>query len=154
MNTMPYQANSKLKYKWFAAAAVIAGLVSSTLVSQLMSRGATAADPPSTTVIDENLTKVVNQLKPNLPTRLDDATTLIDVWHTGKQLTYLYEVDTHGRQIPSNFTAIARNVVMPKVCGSGMKDGIVRYGITYVYRYNLRDGSRIGEFAITASDCT
>src|SRR5690242_3791826 len=151
---MSYQDNSKLKSKWFWAAAVMAGLVSSTVVSQLMSRGALATNPPSATVIDETLTKVVNQLKPSLPTRVDNATTLIDVWHTGKQLTYLYEVDTHGRQIPSNFMAIVRNAVMPKVCGSDMKDGIVRYGIAYVYRYNLHDGSRIGEFAITASDCT
>jgi hypothetical protein len=97
---------------------------------------------------------VVNQLKPNRPKKIDGVTTLIDVWHSGKQITYLYEVDTHGRQIPSNFTAIARNEVVPKVCGSDMKDGIVNYGITYVYRYNLPNGSRAGEFAVTASDCT
>ena len=151
---MSYQGNSRLKPKWFWGAAVIAGLLSSTLVGQLKSRNAIAADPASASEIDETLTKVVNQLKPNLPTRLDDATTLVDVWHAGKQLTYLYEVDARGRQIPSTFTAIVRNAVMPKVCGSDMKAGTVRYGITYVYRYNLQNGSRIGEFAIAASDCT
>jgi hypothetical protein len=35
-----------------------------------------------------------------------------------------------------------------------MKDGIVSYGVSYVYRYNLPNGSRLGEFAVTASDCT
>jgi hypothetical protein len=35
-----------------------------------------------------------------------------------------------------------------------MKDGIVGCGISYVYRYNLPNGSRVGEFAVTAADCT
>jgi hypothetical protein len=109
---------------------------------------------PSPATIDETLQKAVNELKPGLPKRIDEVTTLVDVSHAGKQMTYVYEVDTHGRQIPSNFTAIARREVVPRVCGSRMKDGIVSYGISYGYRYNLPNGSRVGEFAVTASDCT
>jgi hypothetical protein len=97
---------------------------------------------------------VVGQLKPALPKKVDEVTTLIDVWHAGKQMTYLYEVDTRGKQIPTNFEAVARKEIVPKVCGSSMKDGMVGYGITYVYRYNLPNGSRMGEFVVSASDCT
>jgi hypothetical protein len=150
---MPDQS-SQLNNKWFWAAAVIAGVASFTVVSQLTGRAVNASNAPSTSVIDETLTKSVNQLKPTLPKKIDDVTTLIDVWHTGKQMTYLYEVDTRGRPIPANFTALARNEVVPKVCGSSMKYGIVSYGISYVYRYNVPNGSRVGEFAVTASDCT
>lgn len=151
---MPNRLGAGVNNKWFWIAAVIAALASFTAVSKLKGGAFKMADPSSTGAIDATLTKVVDQLKPNLPKKIDAVTTLIDVWHTGKQITYLYEVDLHGRQIPSNFTAIARNEVVPKVCGSDMKDGIVNYGITYVYRYNLPGGSRVGEFAVTASDCT
>ena len=151
---MPKGSSAALNNKWFWAAAAIAGLASFAVVSVLKGGASKTADPPSASVIDATLTKVVDQLKPNLPKKIDGVTTLIDVWHIGKQITYLYEVDIHGRQIPSNFTAIVRNEVVPKVCGSDMKDGIVGYGITYVYRYNLPNGSRVGEFAVTASDCT
>jgi hypothetical protein len=151
---MPNRSNADLNNKWFWAATVIAAVASFAVVSELKGGASKTANPPSANVIEATLTNVVNQLKPNLPKKIDGVTTLIDVWHSGKQITYLYEVDTHGRQIPSNFTAIARNEVVPKVCGSDMKDGIVNYGITYVYRYNLPNGSRAGEFAVTASDCT
>jgi hypothetical protein len=151
---MPKGSSAGLNNKWFWAAAVIAALASFTVVSELKGSAFRTANPPSAGVIDATLTQVVNQLKPNLPKKIDEVTTLIDVWHNGKQITYLYEVNLRGRQIPSNFTAIARNEVVPKVCGSDMKGGIVSYGITYVYRYNLPNGSRVGEFAVTASDCT
>lgn len=151
---MPKRSSAELNNKWFWAAAVIAALASFTVVSELKGSAFRTANPPSASVIDATLSKVVNQLKPNLPKKIDEVTTLIDVWHTGKQITYLYEINLCGRQIPSNFTAIARNEVVPKVCGADMKGGIVSYGITYVYRYNLPNGSRVGEFAVTASDCT
>lgn len=151
---MPNRSSAELNNKWFWAAAVIAAVAAFTVVSGFKGGAFKTADPPSASIIDATLTQVVSQLKPNLPKKIDGVTTLIDVWHTGKEMTYLYEVDVRGRQIPSNFTAIARNEVVPKVCGSDMKNGIVNYGITYVYRYNLPNGTRVGEFAVTASDCT
>jgi len=136
----------------FWAASVIAALTSFTIVNQV-TRYVFKTNPPTASVIDDTLTKVVDQLKPALPKKVDEVTTLIDVWHAGKQMTYL-EVDTRGKQIPSNFAAVARKEIVPKVCGSSMKDGMVSYGITYVYRYDLPNGARMGEFAVNASDCT
>jgi len=148
------QSQTQLRTKWFWAASFVAGLASFIVVGQLTRHAFTAMRAPSPVAIDETLQQAVNELKPSLPKRIDDVTTLVDVSHVGKQMTYVYEVDTHGRQIPSNFTAAARREVVPKVCGSRMKDGMVRYGVSYVYRYNLPNGSRAGEFAVTASDCT
>jgi hypothetical protein len=148
------QSQTRLKTKWFWAASFVAGLASFIIVGQLTRHAFTAMRAPSPAAIDETLQKAVNELKPSLPRRIDDVTTLVDVSHAGEQMTYVYEVDTHGRQIPANFTAIARSEVVPKVCASRMKDGMVRYGVSYVYRYNLPNGSRMGEFAVTASDCT
>lgn len=148
------QSQTQLKTKWFWVASCIAGLASFLVVGQLTRHAFNAMRAPSPAAIDETLEKAAKELKPSLPKRIDDVTTLVDVSHAGKQLMYVYEVDNHGRQIPSNFTAIARKEVVPKVCGSRMKDGMVRYGVSYVYRYNLRNGSRLSEFAVTASDCT
>ena len=129
---------------------MIAAAVSFTLTKGMFT--AINASTPST--VDERLTKAVNELKPALPKKIDELTTLIDVWHVGKQVTYLYELDLGGRQIPSNFVTVARNAIVPRVCGSDMKYGLVNDGVTYVYRYNLHGGLKAGEFTVTASDCT
>jgi hypothetical protein len=148
------QSQTGLRKKWFWAASLVAGVVSFTVVGQLTRHAFTAMRAASPLAIDAMLQQAVNELKSGLPKRIDDATTLVDISHAGKEMTYVYEVDTRGRQIPSNFTAIARREVVPKVCGSRMKDGMARYGVSYVYRYNLPNGSRLGDFAVTASDCT
>jgi len=141
---------SKERRVWTGSAVVssiIAAAISFTVVKGLTRSAYTAT-------VDERLTKVVNELKPALPKKIDELTTLIDVWHVGKQVTYLYEIDLGGRQIPSNFVTVARNAIVPRVCGSDMKYGLVNDGVTYVYRYNLHGGLQAGEFTVTASDCT
>jgi hypothetical protein len=148
------QSQSRLRTKWYWAASLVAGLVSFIVVGQLTRHAFTAMRAASPLAVDEMLQQAVNGLKPGLPKRIDDATTLVDVSHAGKQMTYVYEVDTRGRQIPSNFTTTARREVVPKVCGSRMKEGMARYGVSYVYRYNRPNGSRVGEFVVAASDCT
>jgi hypothetical protein len=55
-----------------------------------------------TATVDERLTKAVNELKPALPKKIDELTTLIDVWHVGKQVTYLYELASAAdRSLPT-----------------------------------------------------
>jgi len=108
------QSQTGLRKKWFWAASLVAGVVSFTVVGQLTRHAFTAMRTPSPAAIDETLQKAVNELKPSLPKRIDEVTTLVDVSHAGKQMTYVYEVDTHGRQIPSNFTAIARRELCRK----------------------------------------
>jgi hypothetical protein len=95
---MPKGSSAELNNKWFWAAAVVAALASFTVVSELKGSAFRTANPRSASVIDATVTKVVNQLKPNLPKKIDEVTTLIDVWHTGKQITYLYEVNLRERQ--------------------------------------------------------
>ena len=124
--------------------AIIAAAISSTVVKGF-TRGI---------FVDDRLTKAVNALKPTLPKKVDELTTLIDVWHVGREVTYLYELNLGGRQIPSNLITMARKAIVPRVCGSSMKDGLVNDGVTYVYQYNLPGGSTVGKFAVTASDCT
>jgi hypothetical protein len=129
---------------WYTGSAVlfsmIAAAISSTVVKNL--------------TIDAKLTKAVNEIKHALPKKVDQLTTLIDVWHVGKEVTYLYELDVGSRQIPSNFVTVARKAIVPKVCGSSMRDGLVNEGVSYVYRYNLPGSATVASFTVTASDCT
>jgi hypothetical protein len=140
----------KERWWWTGSAtisATIAAAISLTIVKGF-TRGALTAS------LDERLTKAVNEIKPALPKKVDELTTLIDVWHVGKEVTYLYEIDTGGRQIRSDFVTVARKAILPRVCGSSMRNDLINDGVIYVYRYNLPGGSTVGKFAVTASDCT
>jgi len=123
---------------------IIAAAISSTVVKGF-TRGV---------FVDDRLTKAVNALKPALPKKVDELTTLIDVWHVGREVTYLYELDLGGKTNPVQLHVHRTKAIVPKVCGSSIKDDLVNDGVTYVYQYNLPGGSTVGKFAVTASDCT
>ena len=98
------------------------------------------------------MAKVVAEAKPKLPQKLDDVTTYTDIYSSGKQLTYVYGVDA-GAQVPAAFIDTMRKSVAGRVCTSEMKEGMVKYGISYHYLYNNSQGNEIGEFQVTARDC-
>jgi hypothetical protein len=133
--------------RWYIGSAVLSAMIAAA-VSSTVVKGLT----PET--VDARLTKALNEIKPTLPKKIDQITTLVDVWHVGKEVTYLYELDLGGRQLPSNFVTVARKAVVPRVCGSSMRDGLVNDGVTYVYRYNLPGNATVASFTVTASDCT
>jgi len=147
------KGNTKKKRLWIALSFVIA-LISFAAVGAITKNVLNTYYQPANAVIDETLIEMVNQLKSTLPRKVDDVTTLVDVRRVGKQVTYFYEIDPGGRQIPSTFISAVRRVTVPKVCGSKLKDGVVNNGITYVYRYKSAAGSDLGQFIVAASDCT
>jgi hypothetical protein len=132
---------------WYIGSAALSSMIAAAISSTVV-KGLTRD------TVDTRLTKAVNEIKRALPKKIDEVTTLIDVWHVGKEMTYLYEIDLGGRQISSNFVTVVRKSVVPRVCGSSMRDGLVNDGVTYMYRYNLPGGATVASFTVTASDCS
>jgi hypothetical protein len=120
--TRPLQASSKRKLSVsvlsvvLAIGAVVVGRVLGNEAYNVFLRPASAA--PTAAQLDMKFAKVVKVVKPTLPKRLDDVTTLTDIAYADKHMTYVYELDTRGKSAQAVMPAV-QQLVAAKTCGSG-----------------------------------
>ena len=103
--------------------------------------------------VEAALSKVAEELKATTPKKIDADTTLIDCWSNGKQLTYVYQLNTVVTNPPPSMMAELRKAIVEKVCASNMKVGMISYHVTYQYLYKTLGNKDFGQFTISASDC-
>jgi hypothetical protein len=132
--------------------AIGAAIVGRTLGSEaynLFLRPVAAA--PTAAQLDTELAAVARRMKPTLPKRLDDVTTLTDIAYADKHMTYVYRLDTRGKAADAVMLAV-RKVVAAQACGAGYKQAL-RQGYVFTFRYRDPTGGPLGEFSFSGSDC-
>lgn len=94
-----------------------------------------------------------NELRAQLPMRIDDLTTLERVMSAGTTLIYQYRVDFTESDVDTAWYQSMKNMLATNVC----KQSDMRYalgsGARYQYSYIGNDGVMIADFVVTEVDC-
>ena len=103
--------------------------------------------------VEEGFKRAAEQVRPTLPKRVDDATTLMEVSNEGMVLTYHYIVDSDDYELIPNFMQTARQEAIGLVCNTEDTKAAMEAGGTY--EFNYRDGKfqSLGGFVVTSADC-
>ena len=94
--------------------------------------------------------QAVQELKPTLPRKLDEVTTLIDVASDGIVMIYDHTVTLN--LTPAIQEKLAEHL-RKTVCGTEAMRQTLVWGATYRYSYQDKDGNPITAFDITGRDC-
>ena len=99
--------------------------------------------------------QAAEQLRADLPKKIDDLTTLTDVSAEKAALIYRYEFDTNRMPWPKEKAAKGLSTfIAGRVCSSqDMKDTMAAGGV-YVFRYVGADGESLYDMTIGRGDCT
>jgi hypothetical protein len=112
--------------------------------------------PAAVTVADqveEGLKRAGERVRPALPKRVDDATTLTDVSSAGTVLTYHYIVDMDKYELLPNFMQVTRGEAISLICNTEDMKAAMEAGA--IYEFNYRDGKlqSLGGFVVTSANC-
>lgn len=107
----------------------------------------------NTEAIEQGFARAETEVRPTLPKKVDEITTLVGITHSGPRLRYELVVDAgKGRQLPADFISRMKKEVAPKVCASNMKSSL-DLGASYEYNYRDQTQSLLGSFVLIDSDC-
>jgi len=133
-----------------ALAAVVVGLT----IVFVVARSAMA--PSQTNVagqVEAGLRQAVAQIRPTLPRKMDDSTTLVDVSSNGMVLTYFYKFDSANYELLPNFMQIAQKATTGLVCKAEDMRSAMKVGAVYEYKYSDANAKILGGFVVSAADC-
>ena len=97
--------------------------------------------------------EAVKQLKPTLPRKIDDITTMIDVASSGVILAYTYAVDTTKFKMMPNFIELVQKNTTSTVCKTEILVNAMKLGAVYQYTYVDLEKKPLGQFDVKSTDC-
>ena len=97
--------------------------------------------------------EAVKQLKPTLPRKIADITTMIDVASSGVILAYTYAVDTTKFKMMPNFIELVQKNTTSTVCKTEILVNAMKLGAVYQYIYVDPDKKPLGQFDVKSTDC-
>jgi hypothetical protein len=100
--------------------------------------------------LESGFRQAVEQIKPTLPRKLDDHTTLIDVSNEGVQMIYLHTLTLKLALADQDRLA---GVLKQRVCGSEEMRRTLVWGATFNYKYEDANGNPVAAIQIANSDC-
>ena len=98
---------------------------------------------------EEGLRRTEAAMKSNLPLRVDQNTTLVDVKYDRTHSTYWYEVDK-ADQFDAQETA--RQVQIGVCTNAENSSTMKKEGFRYEYHYTTKDGLALADFKITTCE--
>jgi hypothetical protein len=101
--------------------------------------------------IEDGLRMEVAKIKPTLPKKIDEATTVTDVAAAGVVMTYYYRIDSENYAVPPDFMELMRKRVAELICKLDSKT--MRAGAVYRYSYSDTHAKSLGTFDVKAADC-
>ena len=105
-------------------------------------------------VIEEAMAAAAKQMRPQLPMKVDEITTLQSVMSSGRLLIYNYTIELKKAEIDhAAFMSQMKNNLRTNVCEQKSMAEAIKYGGEYMYSYIGADGIRIGEFKIGKREC-
>lgn len=155
--TKPEKKLPKAKAFTFVAlaiAAIVGGVIGRPIGKEVANAITAPSSPQSqSAAVAEGLAKAVSQVKPTLPNKIDDMTTMIGISAVGTRLTYLYYLDTKKFKVGASFENDIRDHVVPKVCGEQKTKQALNYGATYEYSYVDVESKPLGTVVVSSKDC-
>jgi hypothetical protein len=103
--------------------------------------------------VEEGFKRAAEQVRPTLPKRVDDATTLMEVSNAGMVLTYQYIVDSYNYELIPNFMQTTRREAISLVCNTEDTKAAMEAGGTYEFNYRDETLQSLGGFVVTSADC-
>ena len=116
----------------------------------------TMASPSATNTpaeVAKGLQSAAARIRPTLPKRIDDATTLTDVSSWGMVLTYYYTVDSDNYELLPNYMKVAQGVTTGLACNTEDMKGAMKAGAIYEYNYSDGKSKPLGGFVVKSADC-
>jgi hypothetical protein len=157
---LPEPANGKwsLRSKLVGAATFFFVLVAVAVGNSIGREGVHYVMKPSQQERDQasidGLLKAEQELKPTLPKKLNDWTTMTEVRVQGKTLIYTYQLDDANYVIPEgHVNAVMQKEVTKSVCASEMIKAI-RDGVSFRYTYQDTKRTSLGSFEVGLAECS
>jgi len=105
-------------------------------------------------MLEAAFVKSENAIRPTLPKKIDELTTLVEIHHTGSKIQYEIVIDLSkaASRATSSFMPQMRALMLSQICNS---DAVKVLGIGASYEYSFRDekSNNIGSVIIQNSDC-
>jgi hypothetical protein len=98
---------------------------------------------------EDGLRRTEADMKSNLPLRLDQNTTLVDVEHDRTHNTYWYVIDNAEQFDPQETARQVQNGVCTNAENSST---IKKEGFSYQYHYKTKDGLALTDFKVTTCE--
>jgi hypothetical protein len=104
--------------------------------------------------IEAAIAKSEDAIRPTLPKKIDELTTMVAIRHAGSKVQFDAVVDLSkaASRPTASFASQMRALVLPKVCNSEMVQSL-RIGVSYEYVYRDQKSNDLGSFIISNSDC-
>jgi hypothetical protein len=103
--------------------------------------------------IEEAQKEVVKQIKPTLPRKLDEITTLTDIASSGVILAYTYSLDTAKLTTVPNVMALLQKNTTSQMCKTEAMANALKLGAVYQYIYVDLQSKPLGQFEVKSTDC-
>jgi hypothetical protein len=136
---------------------VLLAFVVGVIVFVVARESKSTAPPPSavnvTDQVEQGFRLAVARMRPTLPRKVDDATTLRDVSSAGMVLTYRYSVDSDNYELLPNFMRTAQQATTSLVCNTEDMKSAMKAGAAYEYKYSDGKANSLGGFVVTSADC-
>jgi hypothetical protein len=97
--------------------------------------------------------KLYPQYKSQLPIRLDDRTTLIELSHRGHVFRLRHLLDAGNTRTAASIGEQNRKSTLSKVCADDDMRMTMKRGVIYEYQYLDRQSRLLGSFDIRNADC-
>jgi hypothetical protein len=98
---------------------------------------------------EEGLRRTEADMKSNLPLRVDQNTTLVDVKYERTHSTYWYVIDKPDQFDPQE---TARQVQIGVCTNAENSSTMKKEGFSYEYHYRTKDGLALTDFKVTTCD--
>jgi hypothetical protein len=128
-------------------------IIASAAVASLQATPAATQTDAQRKQVEEGQKQVVAQIKPTLPRKVDEVTTLIDVASSGVTLAYTFSVDTTNYKLAANFIELVRKNNTPAVCKNEVMVSAMKLGAVYQYTYVDLEKKPLGQFDVKSTDC-
>ena len=93
------------------------------------------------------------EMRKQLPMRIDEVTTLQSVLSMGKSLIYNYRIELIKDDINNNFLQKQTGLLRQNVCGQKAMAKVIKLGRSYRYLYMSKDGLSLGSIEISKKSC-
>ena len=105
-------------------------------------------------MIAETAEQYAQQVRPTLPKKIDEVTTLIAVANGGNGVTYTLQVDTNNFPLSPNFYAAERASVTQSKCADPNSRKAINAGVQNRFEYLDAQGLLLTSFEVTEAHCS
>lgn len=106
---------------------------------------------PFTSPLERTFARMIQETKPALPRKADEATSLTDIARSGSRLVYHHVWDGPRFAIPGNLGALMKSRKLAGICAASKE--IFANGGTVEYSYRTQSSLFIASFEVTKEDC-